>query len=1827
MPSDVELADFLARSPAAGRSEEELADFLGGFNARRDQLQSYAEVLSRTPPLGVGEHAAAVKVAPEDRALLAELARRQYAADQSMKKAGFGARLATSVVQGAVDFGMPLAKFVGAVDRLDPDQERFKQDLLAVREGVDPTIRPDTPLLGRGVQQAGRMTVPMVQSVGLGKAAGATGRAAGLQKAGVAASTAAGTSGSYLPQIADQTYTSLIGEGVDPDVARRITLVSAPIEAAVESILPDPFSGYGAAFKGTARQVAGKLLQKYTVNFTKELTEEGLQGVINETAMEVGRRMDEDIPDKGLGNILMRGVSDMKESALPLAILMAPGAAVGGVQVAKESAARKERLAQLKQVRAKGYISEVDGQSKQIPGETRQKRLASANAEIRELEQEAEDARTVQSPEAEVREKPSGPHVRGPGEVEVPAEPTGEVAPASEVSVGDAEYERILKQLQDMATREDLESAVPLMRSLFPEYADSETGDDPWGIRRAIFRGDELPRIPTVELNRRIREAKQRGELPEPVSPAPEVQVGEAGQREYPAAGDVVDGRNVRGGPVPNTDSIDATLDDYELLPGVREVPMSDFELTGKHYSTGGTERIRELQEAIEASGEITPLIVVVEDEGPYILEGATRADALYNLGAKSFPALVVDARTGRASKAPEVQVEEAAPSRPAEPEPIPQPKAGVGRKGVPKKPAKEAALGQTHEDYRKGMKNLSLSLVELYREQNRWDKLSEKWARIPNGESQAKIADERAAIVQEFIDQKTAKPKPVSKAPAKAKAAPETIPDTWVAARVDVLTKQGLSPKEAMRRAAEEWQEQGALAKEFEAQRRAEDATVQELEREIEELPKGPARTTGTKHAKTDELRERAKLGKRVMPTRQTEKELDAEAARVMAKDPSFAGRLAADVSAEPRPLRPIEEHVLGRHIRDLENRRLAGEDVQGEMVSAVEAASVGGTEEARAFRARQEVREADFSLPGIVRQHIESVKGRPTEEQTVKYEGMANRIKRLEAERDALQARVEQATPAPKKGTKRHRLQREAAESISNFKDEWATLFQTGAVYDPKREAVKWARITKAAGRVVAAHAKLGLNSLAEVLDRVAKDTGPLAADQERAFREAWEAHTKKSPRKGFPGARRLRVAEARIDRQIADLEADLAAGRLGPKKKLPPVTSEALEAKRHRLAELYEARDRAREASLEYQAQEAARQADRYRKSLERQQASWEGRREEAQRGILPRKPARKAFLERDILEKKAEIAEVKSEAIREINRVKRERRPAIQKAAEVIPEALNAVRAIMTSFDLSAVLRQGGVLSAAHPMLSKDAFVPMLKAFSSERGQAVAAEAIKDLPSAELAQRAGLEITTDAASLSAMEEAYMSRLASRIPGVSHSARAYMTFLNTQRAVVFDALVAKLGRKGEVTLDEAKIIANWVNIASGRGNMGRAQGAATALATGFFAPRYVLSRFQLLLGQPLWTGLLKGQGGQRARALVAKEYARLGTALSLFYGTFALMAALLWDPDDEGKPTVTFDTRSADFGKLKFGDTRVDPLSGLAQVTTLLGRLGRGETVSARGEVRAIRGKEREFISPTVPGVIGRFVRSKLSPAVGTALDILTGENVVGEEATLETELVPFRDPARPLGAATPLIWEDVYEAMLAQGATKGTALGILAILGASSQTYGDRFTYERGSAAERKEQFEKDLKHMKWNTPPLAYSDLLSPKQRKQAEQRRAEKKRAAVYAAFHEPDRETHQSDETFEVSIAKRDNALEAFREMGLSHDEAQEMLAGYFWQSGKKGKIGNEKEDSDLKDAYMDRGKALAKLYDEDFQKWRKAFIAGGKSSKRLKKRAEWAD
>jgi hypothetical protein len=116
---------------------------------------------------------------------------------------------------------------------------------------------------------------------------------------------------------------------------------------------------------------------------------------------------------------------------------------------------------------------------------------------------------------------------------------------------------------------------------------------------------------------------------------------------EFPIAPAVLDGLQV-GSKVNNMGSIASTYsrEDYRVLEGIRSIPMTAVDSDPRHlfYAKNDFDHARRLAEEINTNGRIDPLILVVDPEGPYILEGAHRLGALHMLGKTHFPALVVEA-------------------------------------------------------------------------------------------------------------------------------------------------------------------------------------------------------------------------------------------------------------------------------------------------------------------------------------------------------------------------------------------------------------------------------------------------------------------------------------------------------------------------------------------------------------------------------------------------------------------------------------------------------------------------------------------------------------------------------------------------------------------------------------------------------------------------------------------------------------------------------------------------------------------------------------------------------------------------------------------------------------------------------------------------------------------------------------------------------------------------------------------------------------------------------------------------------------------------------
>lgn len=310
-----------------------------------------------------------------------------------------------------------------------------------------------------------------------------------------------------------------------------------------------------------------------------------------------------------------------------------------------------------------------------------------------------------------------------------------------------------------------------------------------------------------------------------------------------------------------------------------------------------------------------------------------------------------------------------------------------------------------------------------------------------------------------------------------------------------------------------------------------------------------------------------------------------------------------------------------------------------------------------------------------------------------------------------------------------------------------------------------------------------------------------------------------------------------------------------------------------------------------------------------------------------------------------------------------------------------EIPGAMRSISTAFDVSAPFRQGVFLVGTKSFWAS--MPDMVRSLVSEKSFEQIQAEIQSRPTYEFMKKSGLALTELGEDAKVREEGYKSAWAEKVPGVRASGRAYTAYLNKLRADTFDSMLKTAGELDPSVESSAvpQSIARFVNAATGRGNLPDAlKGAENTLNSVLFSPRLIASRATLL--NPHY--YITQPPAVRAMAIrSALTFAAFGT-------TVASLAKI-------AGADVGTDPRNTDFGKIKIGNTRLDPWGGFQQYVVLAARLGSGESMSTTGKLTEL-GKGRNDTRATV---VGRFAENKLAPAASLAWSLLKGKNFEGQK----------------------------------------------------------------------------------------------------------------------------------------------------------------------------------------------------------------------------------
>ena len=387
---------------------------------------------------------------------------------------------------------------------------------------------------------------------------------------------------------------------------------------------------------------------------------------------------------------------------------------------------------------------------------------------------------------------------------------------------------------------------------------------------------------------------------------------------------------------------------------------------------------------------------------------------------------------------------------------------------------------------------------------------------------------------------------------------------------------------------------------------------------------------------------------------------------------------------------------------------------------------------------------------------------------------------------------------------------------------------------------------------------------------------------------------------------------------------------------------------------------------------------------------------------------------------------------------------------KKFSEHVFNVIGASKSLLATGDLSAVLRQGVILTARHPALAFKAFVEMLRQAKSQSVADAWHDALISSDAYILAKNADLFLSEPMAKILAQEEIFSHNLAERIPLLGRvfkgSNRAYTAYLNKLRMDVFmqhyDSMVRE-GFKGKELAKEAKAMAYLINNFTGRGSLGKAEIAAPIANMLYFAPRFVASRFNTLAnaltGYYYETAMAKLQGRESVMTTRARIEAYKAIGSYIGTGMSVLALAKLAGAD------VDTDPRSSDFGKIKIGNTRFDIWAGFQQLVVLFTRISTQAYKDSRtGEIKEMgEGRNKNALDFALT-----FNRSKMSPQAGVVYDKLKGRFPDNTE---------FAWSKAAINQMIPLMYKDMYDIYKQEGAAKALGVTLPMTLGVGVQSY--------------------------------------------------------------------------------------------------------------------------------------------------------------------------
>lgn len=325
---------------------------------------------------------------------------------------------------------------------------------------------------------------------------------------------------------------------------------------------------------------------------------------------------------------------------------------------------------------------------------------------------------------------------------------------------------------------------------------------------------------------------------------------------------------------------------------------------------------------------------------------------------------------------------------------------------------------------------------------------------------------------------------------------------------------------------------------------------------------------------------------------------------------------------------------------------------------------------------------------------------------------------------------------------------------------------------------------------------------------------------------------------------------------------------------------------------------------------------------------------------------------------------------------------------------IVDVLSSARSAQSVDFTSALLRQGAGL--IHKKSFYTAIKPAFEAMASEGNYNKIAQSILDHPLFADANKNGVSFT-GFKNIASREEQFQSPLAehiipkvfgNKVPNpIRAAARGYTTFMNKLRMDTYASLVDNAEQVNKTAADlgaeaipiNKPAIAKFINTTTGRGtfNSKTVEQAMPLINQAIYSPRLMKAHFDMLNPATYIKQANKG---------VRLEYLKSAIALAGLTGTTNMLLNYAGGESND-------DMNSADFGKVKFGNTRLDPMAGNQQYMVLLHRLATNHVTNSTGKSEQL---DTRFGGPTKLGTLANFVRNKLAPVPAAIVNTVAGKD---------------------------------------------------------------------------------------------------------------------------------------------------------------------------------------------------------------------------------------